>query len=54
MEAPPRRDTYAMEVDRGRNCYTCERFGHIAHYYKNRGERVTEGRKIVTIDVSRM
>jgi len=23
MGAPPRRDPYAMEVDRGRNCYAC-------------------------------
>ena len=22
--APPRRDLYVMEVDRGRNCYACE------------------------------
>jgi len=25
--APPRRDPYAMEVDRGRNCYACRGFG---------------------------
>ena len=24
---PPRQDPYAMEVDRGRNCYTCGGFG---------------------------
>ena len=23
MGAPPRKDSYAMEVDRGRNCYAC-------------------------------
>ena len=28
--APLRRDPYAMEVDRGRNCYACGRFGHMA------------------------
>jgi len=24
-----RRDSYMMDVDRGRNCYSCERFGHL-------------------------
>ena len=27
---PPRRDPFAMEVDRGRNCYACGGFGHMA------------------------
>jgi len=27
---PPRRDPFAMDIDRGRNCYTCGGFGHIA------------------------
>ena len=27
---PLRRDPYAMEVDRGRNCYTCRGFRHMA------------------------
>ena len=40
VEVPPRRDHYAMEVDRGRNCYACGRFGHIAHYCRKRGRRV--------------
>jgi len=35
----PRRDPYVMEVDRGRNCYTCGGFGHMAHYCRNRGQR---------------
>jgi len=26
----PKRDPYAMDVDRGRNCYICGEFGHIA------------------------
>ena len=26
MGAPPRRDPFAMEVDRGRNCYACGGF----------------------------
>ena len=39
MGAPPRRDPYAMEVDHGRNCYTCRGFGHMACHYRNRGQR---------------
>jgi len=42
---PPRRDPYAMEVDWGRNCYTCRGFGHMAHHCRNRG-RITEGRRV--------
>jgi len=34
---PPRRDPYAMEVDRGRNCYACGGFGHMACNCRNRG-----------------
>jgi len=32
---PSRRDPYAMEVDRGRNCYACRRFGHLACHCRN-------------------
>ena len=48
MEAPPRWDPYAMEVDHGRNCYTCGEFGHMAHHCRNRGQRgrVAEGRRL--------
>jgi len=48
MGASPRRDSYAMEVDRGRNCYACGGFGHMAHYCRNRGQRrrVAEGRRL--------
>jgi len=45
MEVPPRRDPYAMEVDRGRNCYACGGFGHMAHHCRNR-ERVAKGRRL--------
>ena len=45
MEVPPRRDTYTMEVDRGRNCYAYRRFGHIAHHCRN-WRRVAEGRRL--------
>ena len=34
---PLRRDPYAMEVDRGRNCYACGGFGHMARNCRNRG-----------------
>ena len=47
MGAPLRRDPYAMEVDWGRNCYTCGGFGHMACYCRNkRRGRVTEGRRV--------
>jgi len=42
---PPRRDPYAMEVDRGRNCYACREFGHMACHCRNR-ERVAERRRL--------
>ena len=37
MGVPPRRDPYAMEVDRGRNCYVYGGFRHMAHHCRNRG-----------------
>jgi len=46
-EIPPRRDPYAMKVDRGRNCYACGGFRHMARYCRNRGRgRPMEGRRI--------
>ena len=42
------RNPYAMDVDRGRNCYACREFGHLVRYYRN-GEienRIGEGRKL--------
>ena len=36
---PPRWDSFAMEVDRERNCYTCGGFGHMARNCRNRGQR---------------
>lgn len=32
-----RRDSYMMDVDRGRNCYCCGNFGHLAKNYRNQG-----------------
>ena len=33
--APPRRDPFAMDIDRGWNCYACEGFGHMARHCRN-------------------
>ena len=42
-----RRNPYAIEVDRGRNYYVCGGFGHMAHYYRNRGRgKAIEGRRV--------
>jgi len=48
MGVPPRRDPFAMKVDRGRNCYACEGFRHMAHHCRNRGQRgrVVENRRV--------
>ena len=45
---PIRRDPFAMEVDRERNCYTCGGFGHMARNCRNRGirGRVAENRRV--------
>ena len=44
---PPRRDPFAMEVDRGRNCYACRGFGHMAHHCRNRGRgRLMDERRV--------
>jgi len=46
--APPRRDPYAMEVDRGRNCYACREFRHMARNCRNQGQRgrVVDNRRV--------
>jgi len=47
MEVPSRRDSYVMEVDRGRNSYACGDFGHMARYCRNRGRgRAMEERRV--------
>ena len=44
---PPRRDPFAMDIDRGRKCYACGGFRHMARHCRNRGQRgrVAEGRR---------
>ena len=47
--SPPRRDPFAIEVDRGRNCFACGGFGHMACHCRNRGRvmrrvEIEEGR----------
>jgi len=48
MGVPPRRDPYAMEIDRGRNCYACGGFGHMARHCRNQRQRgrVVENRRV--------
>ena len=48
VEIPPRRDPFAMEIDRGRNCYACGGFGHMARNCRNWGMRgrVAENRRV--------
>ena len=44
---PPRRDPFAMEVDREQNCYACGGFGHMACHCRNRGRgRLMEERRV--------
>ncbi len=42
---PPRKDSFAMEVDWGRNCFTCGGFGHIAHHCRNWGSEEKSSRE---------
>jgi len=45
---PPRRDFYAMDVDRGRNCYNCGGFRHLTKNCRNRGigNKIGEGKRL--------
>ena len=45
---PPRWDSFAMDIDWGRNCYACGGFGHMARHCRNRGQResVAENRRV--------
>jgi len=48
VKVSSRRDPYVMEVDRGRNCYACGGFGHMAYHCRNRGQRgrMAENRRV--------
>jgi len=47
MGVPQRRDPYVMEVNKGRNCYVCGGFGHMAHHCRNRERgKAMEGRRV--------
>jgi len=36
-----------MEIDRGRNCYACGGFGHMARHCRNRRRgKLMEGRRV--------
>ena len=41
-------NSYAMEVDRGRNCFVCGGFGHMARHCRNQGMRgkVAENKRV--------
>jgi len=44
----PRRNSYVIEMDWGRNCYTCGGFVHMACHCRNWGqrERTAENRRV--------
>ena len=48
MGIPPRWDPFAIDIDRGRNCYACGGFGHMARYCRNWGQRgrVADNRRV--------
>jgi len=48
MRVSQRRDPFIMDIDHGRNCYTCGGFGHMARNYRNRGQRgrVVDNRRV--------
>ena len=45
---PPRQDPFAMDIDRGRNCYACGEFGHMARHCRNQGQRgrIVDNRRV--------
>ena len=46
--ALPRKDPFVMDINRGRNCYACGGFGHMACHCRNRGRggRVVDNRRV--------
>jgi len=45
---PPRQDPFAMDIDRGRNCYACGGFGNMAQHCRNQGQRgrIADNRRV--------
>ena len=45
---PLRWDPFVMEIDRGRNCFACGDFGHMARHCRNQGQhgRVADNRRV--------
>ena len=45
---PPRQDPFTMDIDRGRNCYACGEFGHMARHCRNQGQRgrIVDNRRV--------
>jgi len=45
---PLRRDLYAIDIDRERNCYACGEFRHMARNCRNRRmrNRIEESRRL--------
>ena len=39
-EEVTQRNPYVMEIDKGRNCYTYRRFGHMAQHCRYRGREL--------------
>ena len=49
------RDSYMMDVDRERNCYSCRRFGNLVKNYRNQeiigqGKRIEYGNNVNTLN----
>jgi len=43
-----RQDPFAMDINRGRNCYACGGFGHMARHCRNWGQRgrIADNRRV--------
>ena len=45
---PLRQDPFAMDINRGRNCYACGGFRHMAHHCQNQRQRgrIVDNRRV--------